>query len=59
MIEPNKTRKEWPRGIVVKLFYGKDGQARVADVRKANGKIKRRPIRKLAKIDIQKPPETL
>jgi hypothetical protein len=59
MIEPNKTRKEWPRGKVVKLFYGKDGQARVADVQKANGKIKRRPIRKLAKIDIKSPPQTL
>lgn len=59
MIEPNKTRKEWPRGRVEKLFFGKDGQARVADVRKANGKLKRRPIRKLAKINIAELPKTL
>jgi hypothetical protein len=56
IIEPNMTRKEWPRGKIVKLFYGKDGTPRVADVLKANGKIKRRPVRKLAKIDIQLPP---
>lgn len=55
MIEPNKTRQEWPRGKVIKLFYGKDGHTRVADVKQANGKIKRRPIRKLAKIDISVP----
>jgi hypothetical protein len=53
IIEPNMTRKEWPRGKIVKLFYGKDETPRVADVMKANGKIKRRPVRKLARINIQ------
>ena len=53
MIEPNMTRKEWPRGKIIKLFYGKDNVPRVADVLKANGKIKRRPVRKLARINIQ------
>ena len=53
MIEPNMTRKEWPRGRILKLFYGKDGTPRVADVIKANGKVKRRPVRKLARINIQ------
>jgi len=57
IIEPNMTRKEWPRGKVIKLFNGKDGTPRVADVIKANGKIKRRPVRKLARINIQLPPE--
>jgi hypothetical protein len=59
MIEPNMTRQEWPRGKVIKLFYGKDDVPRVADVLQANGKIKRRPVRKLAKINIQKPPNPL
>jgi hypothetical protein len=56
MIEPNMTRFEWPRGKIVKLFHGKDGIPRVADVLQASGKIKRRPVRKLAKINIQTPP---
>ena len=53
MIEPNMTRKEFPRGRVIEVFYGKDDVPRVADVIQANGKIKRRPVRKLAKINIQ------
>jgi hypothetical protein len=56
MIEPNMTRREWPRGKVLKLFYGKDKTPRVADVLQASGKVKRRPVRKLAKINIQMPP---
>ena len=55
VIEPNKTRKEWQRAKIIKIHLGKDGIARVADVRMWNGKVKKsRAIRNLAKLDISK-----
>jgi len=55
VIEPNKTRREWQRAKIVRIHIGKDGTARVADVRMANGKIKKsRAIRNLAKLELSK-----
>jgi len=53
VIEPNQTRREWKRGKIIKVHIGKDGTARVADVRMANGVIKKnRAVRNLAKLNL-------
>ncbi|XP_049875571.1 uncharacterized protein LOC126373455 [Pectinophora gossypiella] len=47
----NLPRGVWPRGRVVRVFPGKDGVVRVAEVRTSAG-VLRRPARKLAKLDL-------
>lgn len=57
MIEPNQTRMQWPRGRVIKLHPGRDGNVRSADIVLACGKIKlNRAVRNLAKINISSHP---
>ena len=52
-ITPNNTRKEWIRDRIIKVYRGRDGHARVADVLLANGVIREKcAIRHLAKIDL-------
>lgn len=54
LIEPNETRKEWRRARVVKVYKGRDGRTRVADVEMPDKKIKKyRSIQRLAKIEIK------
>ncbi|XP_028157383.1 uncharacterized protein LOC114350685 [Ostrinia furnacalis] len=47
----NLPRSVWPRGRVEKVFPGKDGIVRVADVRTSAG-VLRRPARKIVKLDL-------
>ncbi|XP_063829264.1 uncharacterized protein LOC135078664 [Ostrinia nubilalis] len=47
----NLPRNVWPRGRVEKVFPGKDGIVRVADVRTSAG-VLRRPARKIVKLDL-------
>lgn len=55
IIEPNDTRNEWKRGVVRRLYSGRDGRSRVADVALPGGTIKKsRAIQRLAKIEIKK-----
>jgi len=44
-------RNQWPRGVVIATFPGKDGGVRVVDVRTNTGTY-RRPIVKICLIDI-------
>lgn len=54
LIEPNETRKEWKRARVVRIYKGKDGRTRVADVELPDKKVKKyRSIQRLAKIEIK------
>ena len=54
LIEPNETRKEWKRAKVVKIYKGRDGRTRVADVELPDKKVKKyRSIQRLAKIEIK------
>uniref|UniRef100_A0A182XPY2 Integrase catalytic domain-containing protein n=1 Tax=Anopheles quadriannulatus TaxID=34691 RepID=A0A182XPY2_ANOQN len=46
-------RKEWPRAVVEKVFPGCDGRVRQAMVRTAHGKMLKRPVVKLARIDAE------
>ena len=53
VIEPNKTRKQWERARIIKIRLGRDGIARVADVRMFDGRIKKnRAVRNLAKLNL-------
>ncbi|KXJ68243.1 hypothetical protein RP20_CCG004852 [Aedes albopictus] len=45
-------RNSWARGKVVRIYPGKDGRVRVADVQ-INGKVLQRPVAKLAVIQVQ------
>jgi len=52
-ITPNNTRKEFMRAKVIKVYRGRDGVVRVADILFGNGIIKQKcAARHLAKIDI-------
>ncbi|XP_065088423.1 uncharacterized protein LOC135709905 [Ochlerotatus camptorhynchus] len=51
MIVNETRRNSWERGIVVKVYTGKDGRIRSADVRSATG-IHQRPLTKLAVLDV-------
>jgi len=53
IIDPSRHRSTWLKGIVTKVFPGKDGQVRVADVKTAKGTYTR-PAAKIAKLDIIK-----
>ena len=44
-------RLQWPWGVVVTVFPGKDGKVRAAEVRTAKG-IVRRPVQKLYNLEI-------
>ena len=46
-------RRCWPRGLVNSTYPGKDGIVRVVDVKTSSG-IYRRPVVKLAKLDVTK-----
>jgi hypothetical protein len=52
-ITPNKTRKEWMRAKVLKVYRGRDNVVRVADILFGDGTIRQKcAARHLAKIDI-------
>ncbi|XP_070495848.1 uncharacterized protein [Chironomus tepperi] len=52
-ITPNNTRKEWMRAKVIKVYKGRDGVVRVADILFGNGTIREKcAARHLAKINI-------
>jgi len=53
IVDPNFPRSVWPRGIVVTVFPGKDGQVRVADVKTNLGTF-HRPISKKPVLDVLK-----
>lgn len=50
--ETDQARSKWKRGRIHKLFVGKDGVARSAEVSTANGLL-RRPISKLAVLNVE------
>ncbi|XP_075162850.1 uncharacterized protein LOC142235483 [Haematobia irritans] len=50
--DDNEPRSKWRRGRVVHLIHGKDGVARSAEIRTANG-VLRRPVNKLAVLDVE------
>jgi hypothetical protein len=54
IIDSSRTRDEWPRGKITGFSKTKTGQGRVAMVFVKNGKVVRRPVRKLAKLVITK-----
>lgn len=55
VVEMNESldRNLWPLGMVVKVFPGKDGIVRVADIRESHGKVYRRPVAKLCILDVR------
>ena len=50
--DPNGSRNSWPLGIVERVFPGKDGVVRVADVRTNSGYY-RRGVRSLIILDVE------
>ncbi|XP_037813256.1 uncharacterized protein LOC119604602 isoform X1 [Lucilia sericata] len=50
--ETDQARSKWRRGRIHKLFVGKDGVARLAEVNTGNGLL-RRPVSKLAVLDVE------
>ena len=54
VIDPTLMRNTFPKGIVVEVHTSKDGQVRSARVKTAQGFYKR-PVTKLAKLDVRKP----
>ncbi|KAG5666357.1 hypothetical protein PVAND_014391 [Polypedilum vanderplanki] len=53
LIEPDKTRRQWKRARVIKLYKAKDRRSRVADVELPCGTIKEgRSIQRLAKLEL-------
>jgi hypothetical protein len=55
LIEPNETRRNWKRGIVIATYKGRDSRVRVADIMLPDRSIKKsRSVQRLAKIEIKK-----
>jgi hypothetical protein len=53
LIDPTKTRKQWDRARIIKLYKSRDGRKRVADILLADGTLrKNRSVQRLAKIEI-------
>ncbi|XP_053968556.1 uncharacterized protein LOC128869987 [Anastrepha ludens] len=52
IVDENSKRNSWPKGVVIDMNFGKDGQARSAVVKTVNG-LCTRPIVKLAKLDVE------
>ncbi|XP_054745543.1 uncharacterized protein LOC129249903 [Anastrepha obliqua] len=52
IVDENSKRNSWPKGVVIDMNFGKDGQARSAVVNTVNG-LCTRPIVKLAKLDVE------
>lgn len=53
-LDPTKNPSEWKRGIVHKIYPGKDNKVRVADIKLKDGTIlERRPSHLIAKLDIR------
>jgi hypothetical protein len=52
IVDNQSARNYWKKGKIVELFYGKDKIARVAQVL-SNNKFYKRPISKLAKLDVK------
>jgi transposase InsO family protein len=51
--DPNIIPSKWPRGIVIKVFPGRDGLARVADIKLKDGSIvEKRSAYRLSRIEI-------
>lgn len=51
--DPSKHPSEWKCGVVVNTYAGRDGFARVADIKTKSGEIiERKSVRRLAKIEI-------
>ena len=44
-------RNQWPRGVVIKTYPGRDGHVRVVDVQTKNG-VFRRPVAKICVLDV-------
>ncbi|XP_075151975.1 uncharacterized protein LOC142226001 [Haematobia irritans] len=57
LCDDNEPRSKWRRGRVVHLIHGKDGVARSAEIRTANG-VLRRPVNKLAVLDVEESGES-
>ena len=53
MVDPNGPRNSWPLGIIERVFPGRDGVVRAADVRNNEG-IYRRGVRQLVVLDVKK-----
>lgn len=54
LTEPNEPRNAWNRGKVIKVYPGEDGVVRAADVRLADGSIKKnRSAGRLAVLDVK------
>ena len=56
LLDPSLERGRWPRAMVVKTYPDKHGGVRVADL-KLDGKIYRRTISKLVRLDVSTQPE--
>lgn len=53
-VDPTKVPSEWKRGVIDRVYKGKDNKVRVADVRLSNGEIiERRAVSRLAKLDLR------
>jgi len=52
VLDPTFTRNNWPKGIVSKIYPGKNGQVRVVNVRTNSGIIKR-PVCKICVLDVK------
>ncbi|XP_053968725.1 uncharacterized protein LOC128870147 [Anastrepha ludens] len=52
IVDENSKRNSWPKGVVIDMNFGKDGQARSAVVKTVNG-LCTRPIVKLVKLDVE------
>ena len=48
ILDENTERNQWKKGIVTRVFPGKDGEIRVAEVKTMSGLLLR-PVRKLVK----------
>ncbi|KAG5875871.1 hypothetical protein JTB14_012731 [Gonioctena quinquepunctata] len=57
VVDSNDPRNTWPKGRVVQVYPGKDGNIRVVDVKFSNGTIIRRPVSKLCVLDVEKKEE--
>ena len=54
LINPNETREQWKRGIIRKLYKGRDGRCRVADIETSDGVLrKNRSVQRLARLNVQ------
>lgn len=53
IVDENFKRNTWPKGIVVNVFKDKRGHVRSAEIRTVLGTFLRRPVSKLAVLDVR------